>query len=720
MRKLLNIGVIFFILAIVTACGSEEEDKISEGAQTGPAAPGAAEQASSSPPVPTKPKRLDGLTASPKEEKRVDQPASTGSQLQIEKSTDGAAVSVTPTGSPEERQSGQKTGPEANIPTPRASSETKAPQIRNPVGRISIEGLIPDNPQTNDQVLLQDIYAQIDLEQFALDPKEPIPFQGPRGWQYHISRVYGRIPPTFPFQATKDHPYLFMFPGLDRLVQTVSEGESNLPDALPYHPYMRPTKWGSDTRDKTWPAGDYVPLDRITRFIFNPWYEPIHIRAIREFLPNPRTARIHGPHWFGEKSTRGVLSQAVADALEEGMHPNVRPHPLYWKVPRNAQKTKRFETERSGPKSWDLEDYLRTPVHRTDDYEDKHPNIRLMTGTFNEPETQWEFVHPHLPIVKITSYLETILPLASEVPELSEIDPGTIDHILERYYNKFERERIADPIAEELRAIGIGSLIISGTSPDLSRLEPEQYAQLMDLLPQETKNDLRALSTPLSPTKFAVSFVIAFQNRWNSFDDPNRWLIRFEEDLMGPSQEVLKSRYSSPRSEGARTFEKQQFMTHRGAIDNETHKLFPNYWHTSDYMQHSIIGPVVVQVFESDVIEPGIYSVTPKVTHWEAPGYILPEDWQLMAHGKIWRKHREGIPLFIETCAEGRPFREQELTGKVREWDGSVQTDGHLQRVAVPTSPNPGYPLPGHVMTNAYTEPGTERWEKCNMDDNEW
>ena len=54
------------------------------------------------------------------------------------------------------------------------------------------------------------------------------------------------------------------------------------------------------------------------------------------------------------------------------------------------------------------------------------------------------------------------------------------------------------------------------------------------------------------------------------------------------------------------------------------HQNFPNYWHSSDYMQHSIIGPVVVH--ESEVVESGIYAVTPRVTNWEAPGPIAPDE----------------------------------------------------------------------------------------------
>ena len=34
--------------------------------------------------------------------------------------------------------------------------------------------------------------------------------------------------------------------------------------------------------------------------------------------------------------------------------------------------------------------------------------------------------------------------------------------------------------------------------------------------------------------------------------------------------------------------------------------------------------------------------------------------------------------------------------------------------------PNPEQPLPGRVMTNAATGPGTEVWEKFKLDGHEW
>ena len=51
----------------------------------------------------------------------------------------------------------------------------------------------------------------------------------------------------------------------------------------------------------------------------------------------------------------------------------------------------------------------------------------------------------------------------------------------------------------------------------------------------------------------------------------------------------------------------------------------PNYWHPEDYMQHRLIGPVVLQVYESEVLQPGIYNAIPKVTQWKAPEFIMSD-----------------------------------------------------------------------------------------------
>ena len=145
-------------------------------------------------------------------------------------------------------------------------------------------------------------------------------------------------------------------------------------------------------------------------------------------------------------------------------------------------------------------------------------------------------------------------------------------------------------------------------------------------------------------------------------EDPNRWLIRFKDKI-----------------------ERNQELHER---------MFPRYWHTSDYMQHRLIGPVMVQVYEDSrqepgVIEPGVYAVEPRVSHWEAPGPILKDEHILVA------------PLMV---------------------GGMTNTTGvKIVRNAPQGSyPNPGWPLPGHVMTNPATGPGTKIWKDAGLDWHDW
>ena len=135
------------------------------------------------------------------------------------------------------------------------------------------------------------------------------------------------------------------------------------------------------------------------------------------------------------------------------------------------------------------------------------------------------------------------------------------------------------------------------------------------------------LSVPYTTTHYGVSFVISFQNRWESFTDPNRWLIRFQDDLLSNNAGALKN-YAF-------------FQPRIGAINEEIHELYPYYWHTTDYMQHRIIGPVVLNVYESDVLEPGVYSMKPRIDHWPAPGYIVKDDRQLFTPHLIRRRDFE-------------------------------------------------------------------------------
>ena len=226
-----------------------------------------------------------------------------------------------------------------------------------------------------------------------------------------------------------------------------------------------------------------------------------------------------------------------------------------------------------------------------------------MAKTYLEPIIQWEFVHPELPILKITAENATMLPL---------------------------------------------------TVGDLE--EPE-------------------------PTEYSVSFVISLQNRWASLDDPNRMLARFPDQ----TKSLIKYPFASTRY-GYTTDFKDKLTT--------TPDL--GRWNFTDYMQHRLIGPVVVQINKSEVLEPGLYSVTPKVTSWDAPGHI-PLDEQLMH-------------FTPDTDGFNNPKPEQWSFHNPDESVGGYS----LERYHV------DWPLAGHILTTPDRAPGSFLWSFHKMDQNDW
>ena len=572
---------------ILTACGGDETPATRTGPQQEPAA--ASGQAQPNAVLPTRPQRISSLlTPTPEPVERADPGSSETAET------------------PPEQQ-------------PKAEAGTPAQNRENPGNGDSTLSLIPENPQLTDEVLLQDIYQQMDLSQFALDPRDPIPFREEPGHRY-----YG--PSTEPirenimklnFAEARANPFLHVFPILEETLRIEDMDKAGAFEGLGLgdethaliHPNLLVDTLGRDYL-VSYRLIPFIPRDPITYFLHHPWFEPVDIKVpgrdgrlsgSGKYYPRENgwfgTQFSLGPHWFGENSTRGVLSESVAQALKDAQYPNVRSQPLLWE-----------ERYKWHEKDWDLDDYLRTTMappqnasrensllrySPSDQGKDSVPELaRAYPGgpVYQTPWTYWELAHPKLPIVHITSYQETILPLSH---------PG-----------------------------------------------------------QE--------SIDLKPTRFAVSFVIAFQNRWTSFQDPNRWLARFP-DSYEPSLA-----HKDTNRNGV-----------MGMVNPKTHENFPNYWHSSDYMQHSLIGPVIVQVYESEVIEPGIYPMTPKVTRWEAPGPIAPDEHLAVEE----YHHKGGLAL---------PFTYH------------------------PSKPSANWPLPGHVTTTPYTAPGTRRWNEAGMDYWDW
>ena len=488
MRKTLSMITTLMLALALAACGGDEP--AGNGAAELPPA-GPAQETSTAPmaPLPTSPQRLD-LDAL-----LTPQPTNTGDNQDPASAMDNA-------GTREPDNSARNNSPDAG------NSSTNEPTPGNPGSNSTnpentgedITGLIPADAETNDRVLLQDIYARMDLSEFALDPRSPIPFQEvdeDHSSGDHIGRQQiESIGFKLNFADAAENPYLHVFPMLDTALRHRDFGMLSGKPSVFLHPHKQ-TGGFKYTR--------FASLDPVTYFIYHPWFEPIqskhddgkfyidnnHYASTTKFQSHrvysyTGTSRDFGAHWFGRNSTRGILSDAVAEALEQGLYPNAKPHPLKWYA-LNSTRTPALEE-----RDWDLDDYLRTtigpPSYGFSSIRENHlkfdtRNLKELAETYpngsvyQTPWTTWEILHPKLPIVRVTSHQETILPLAFQNPPPKPTLTFKQENIKHRY----------------------GRIPIDRTKIDY-----------------------------LKNTRFSVSFTIAFQHRWTSFQDPNRRIVRFE------------------------------------------------------------------------------------------------------------------------------------------------------------------------------------------------
>ena len=102
-----------------------------------------------------------------------------------------------------------------------------------------------------------------------------------------------------------------------------------------------------------------------------------------------------------------------------------------------------------------------------------------------------------------------------------------------------------------------------------------------------------------------------FQNRWESFTDPNRWLIRFQTTYSAITPLYSKIMTSSPRM---------------GAINEEIHELYPlllahHRLHAAPHHWTSYPERLRIRC-------PGTRGILyeTRIDHWPAPGYIVKDD----------------------------------------------------------------------------------------------
>ncbi len=592
LKKLIKTAAVTLGIAILAACSGEEP---ASETSTNREEPRRAAKVAA--PEPTRPQRLDELltpTVAP-EAARATTTMEPGTKAEQREKKNGA-------------ERGSMPAPTLPITTP-ALSTREAPTIAD---------LVPEDPETNDRLLLQDIYGQIDLEQFALDPNEPIPAVGSEQYR-RISR--GRqLVSRMNYEETRDHPYLHLFPHLKNVIENGDHSEE-----ISYHPAMEDDgrlykRWfNSEDRLRKIPSDT---RSHLLYFIYNPWFDTILEEFHRVKSPGLkyRNAEKIIPYWFGNNSTRGILVETVAALLEEAKLPTSEPATRPW-IPNKEDAPKDYRgniiTDTLTEREWTMEEYIRMPVYPRREKGDH------ILQSHQAPDVQWEILHPQLPILKITAHAGQNLPL--KTPE-GDIDGGG--------------------------------------------------------------------------TAYSVSFVMSLQNRWTSFDEPDRWIVRFREEL----QTKFKSRTAFSGRSG-------YFPPH--LLDPDL--PYPNYWDDTDYMQHRIIGPVVLTVHGSHVLQPGTYSRVPRITHWETPGYILTDKQAKTSYSggqkKIDIDPATGLPIMIQGV-------QSKIPKLVWEEKPQLAPSFHPHRYYYTRgfkNPNVGFPLPGHVMTTSATGPGTEVWREYKM-----
>ena len=597
----------------------------------------------------------------------------------------------------------------------------------------------PPDAQFTDQVLLQDLYKHIDLDRFSL----PEDYQIPRDYEGPPSKAWTPLddPVTeYPYYNLKDHPYLHVFSTLHAAVKEHGTGPlgkplSQPPETLPYQYRYGDSRGEVDIHSDN----DLNPPTGISHMLHYPWYEPL----MTELFIKPRKGDNPDfppiPYSFGNNSTRGVLADTVTDLFEMAVQPGIRPQPIHFPFGAHPRH-----------ESSDLGGYLRTPFPPISFTNPTIKKYEQFPFSHRMPITKWQILHPELPIVQVTSYATTVLPLAQEPPPLSQMTP---EQIIERFSRYPHAETVLEPIQRLFWTMANPGIVERGGGDPITYESGQEFREAQMIIETWKEQDRKVIPTlahlpenvrrkhmaeisprdmdnllsyPHSLTHYAVSFVISWQHRWTSFTDPNRWLLRFRDDLQ--PRLVLPHLRKYPGFIG--TYNSAfEFTPRLGSIDPDIDDLYPYYWHTTDYMQHRIIGPVILNVYDSDVLTPGIYALNPRISHWEAPGPILSDDRQLFTRGVIYRRNFEAQnrplitrPLRIPEQYQDRMIKGDESDiGRVRDQTPpSTGTYGRLAILPHEWSPNPGFPLPGHVLTTPKTAPGMEVWERYNLDFHEW
>ena len=528
-------------------------------------------------------------------------------------------------GEPTMEQAGNADAVETATPVPVESQVAEPMETPEPAG---IASLVPENPQFTDEALLQDIYAVIQLDQFELDPEAPIDYPKERIEDSRRDREHGRINSTMEYPMVHDHPYLHLFPSLAEHIEVQEEAGDFEYD--PGQPLIDENRRQIHSFTGPWRKDISAARNGIIYFIYHPWFEPVYFH------------------------TGGRVAEAT-------------------KVTYSSRSRRRDDGWETRSPHWFGENSTRGILAKTVASlleQAQVPGVKTREIYWWKEETRFDYIRstPSGP-----SFYEDAGNLELQEWSIEKFITNTVTVTDDGHSNITENVRMEKEIKKHQTPQVEWEIL----SPHLPVIKVTAHAsQRLPIDPPEGNGD--------GLTDYSVSFVMSLQNRWDSFEDERRWIIRFREDLA--------EFYSHDRHPTLPEDTPTQGIPPWGP-DPELEARYPNYWDDTDYMQHRIIGPVVMTVHQSPVLEPGNYSATPSINEWAAPGHVLTD---------------QQVPVAKRETVNSSPSLVQN------------PDDPAFRQWPMYNDPNAGFPLPGHVMTTPETGPGTEVWKAKGMDDNDW
>lgn len=424
--------------------------------------------------------------------------------------------------------------------------------------------MIPQNPEFDDSTLLSTIYEQIDLNKFALDPNAEIDwFEHPQ-CDYNVERLTSESIFAFNNKIVKEHwagnvavcspitVNLHQDPIKGAQISTGDEdfrvdqtvNNATPTDVIMAHPYRFAFK-------NTHILAKHRPDPQLIRFAANRRANiDSAIKTPVRHAPDDPTVLLETYAAAGAQQPQGLIgaegwlqSSWYVPTVWPGRQPYVVSHYRF------HEKSLAYDISRSVLKAFDqAEDRANTGKVITQIKDNRyqfpiHMDLPQALTSPNveigeRPLVQWEFISPYLPVIRVTTYNEQFI---------------AFDHPVEQDINgdKFVHPNMADPDSVE-------------------------------------------------PTRYAVSFVVALQQRWTGFNDPQR------------VNHYSKGTFSS------------QPMDHYEIPPEQWDR-----WYANDFMPHSLIGPVVVQIFESPQFASGLYHHNPQKRTW------LPIDYSKAEHDDV-------------------------------------------------------------------------------------